>query len=174
MKQWLSILRERVEPTLRPALEWYRSREQREQRILLLLGVTVLVLVVFALVWQPAWQVRAQQINAWRENTRLLMWIQGNESQIRAQRQTAEPATRNGDWIANLSRSAAAANVAMKSFNPEGTDAVGIQLENQPFAQTLAWLETLRGEGIEVSRAEFVPGSAPGLVNLRATLRRMP
>lgn len=172
MKQWLSRVQARVEPTLRPALEWYRSREQREQRVLILLGATVLALVVFSLIWQPAWQVRAQQINAWRENTRLLMWIQGNESQIRAQRKSATPAQQNGDWIANLSRSAAAANVSMKSFNPEGADAVGIQLENQPFAETLSWLETLRGQGIAVSRAEFVPGSAPGLVNLRATLRR--
>src|SRR5690554_6521296 len=80
-----------------------------------------------------------------------------------------------GDWVAQLSRSATNGGVILRGFNPEGDNAVRIQIEGQPFDNVMIWLQYLEQEqGIVVSMAEFSATSNPGLINLRATLKRMP
>jgi type II secretory pathway component PulM len=50
---------------------------------------------------------------------------------------------------------------------------VRIQIEAQPFAEVLIWLQQLeQNQGISVSNAEFSATGSPGLINLRATLKR--
>lgn len=167
-------LRERLQPALAPALAWYRGREPREQKVLLLLGITVVALLVYALLWQPAWDARARQIAQWEGNTRLVTWLRANESQIQARRAQAgaQGEAIRGDWVSHLSRAAGELNLSLKSVNAEGSDRVRVQLENQPFAASLAWLGGLAARGINVDSVEFVPGSGSGLVNVRATLAR--
>lgn len=178
MKQRLEELKEqlqeRARPVLAPAVAWYRSREPREQKVLLLLGVTVALLLAYVLVWQPAWESRARQISQWENNSQLVAWMRANESQIRARQAQAgqdTPAIR-GDWVSHLSRAASDLGLNLKTVNAEGNDRVRIQLENQPFSASLAWLGGLAAQGISINSVEFVPGSGSGLVNVRATLAR--
>lgn len=178
MKQRLEELREqlrdRARPVTEPALGWYRSRAPREQKVLILLACTVALLLVYMLFWQPAWQSREQSVDQWQRNSQLLAWLQANESEIRARRsQAAEGAEPiRGDWISHLSKAASDLDLSLKTVNAEGNDQVRVQLENQPFSASLAWLNGLIAQGINVNSVEFVPGSGSGLVNVRATLAR--
>lgn len=173
MNQKLIELQQKLATVAMPAVQWYKGREPRERLVLQGLALMLAVLMVFMLIWQPAWSARAKQMQQWQAQARLLQWMQSNEAQIR-QRQSngSKSQAMQGDWISALTRSAAAASVNLKGFNPEGDDAVRIQLENQPFAATFSWLQSLSDLGVQVTSAEFTPGSGTGRVNLRATLRR--
>ena len=170
--QWQE-LQQKVATAMLPARQWYQSREPREQQVLKLLAAVVALLLFWAVIWQPAWSVRAQQIQQWESQAQLLQWMQANENQIRtAQRSGNKTTAQQGDWISSLTRSAATTGITLKGFTPEGDDGVRIQLENQPFAAAFGWLQLLSTQGVQVASAEFLPGAGAGRVNVRATLRR--
>jgi len=173
MRQQLAQYRDKGEQALAPLKQWYQSREPREQKVLQLLAVVIALLLVWGLVWQPAWNVREAQQKQWLAQARMQQWMQANSTQVKAaQRSGNRTSAVQGDWVSALTRSATAASVTLKGFNPEGDDAVRIQLENQPFAATFNWLQSLSQQGVQVASAEFMPGTGTGRVNLRATLRR--
>jgi general secretion pathway protein M len=121
--------------------------------------------------------MRADAEARYISNSRLLAWIEDNSAAVRAATQsTSRPAASvGGDWISQLSRSAGSAGIALRGFNPEGDNAVRIQIESQPFVEVLAWLQQLEsGQGIQVANAEFSSTTTAGQINLRATLRRQP
>jgi len=175
MKAIMATLMDRLRPVMAPAQAWFQQRPPREQFALKVLSAAFALTLVYVLLWQPLlnWHNSASQ--RYQSNARLLSWIDDNAAAIRAA--SRRPANRStamssGDWIAQLSRSASSAGVSLRGFTPEGEQGVRIQLEAQPFAETLAWLQTLEGQGVRVSSVEFSSTSATGLVNVRATLSR--
>lgn len=175
MSSLFSQWRDAFSKGIQPAVSWYEGREDREKRVLQLLAATVVALLFFSAVWMPAWQVRDHQVAQWQSQAKLLSWMQLNEAQVRGRQQSgAKTSTAGDDWIAGLSRSAGLSSVTIKSFNPEGSDSVRVQLENQAFSAAYSWLQALAASGIYVVSAEFLPGSDEGRVNLRASLSRQP
>ncbi|MCC1498102.1 type II secretion system protein GspM [Alcanivorax sp. 1008] len=165
-----------LEARLAPARLWFSQREPREQLALRVLAVALALVLLVALVWQPLVASHDDARDLYAKNSRLHAWIEDNSEVVRRASQGGNRAPApGGDWIAQLSRSAAAAGVDLRGFNPEGDQSVRIQIEAQPFADVVNWLQQLEtGQGIRVATAEFSSTSSSGLVNLRATLKRMP
>ena len=159
---------------LAPLQLWLNQREPREQLALRVLAIAFGLTLLVLLVWQPLLASHADAKAQFARNSRLHAWIEDNSAAVRGAAQHAPaPRTANGDWIAQLSRSAAAAGLELRGFSPEGDQAVRIQLEAQPFAEMVSWLQQLETEqGIRVTQAEFSSTNTSGLVNLRATLKR--
>lgn len=175
MNSLISQWRDAFSKGIQPAVVWYESREDREKMVLQLLGATVIALLLFSVVWMPAWNVRGNQMAQWHSQAKLLSWMQLNELQVRSRQQSGGKTSSAGDdWIAGLSRSAGLSSVTIKSFNPEGNNSVRVQLENQAFSSAYSWLQSLAANGIYVVSAEFLPGTDDGRVNLRASLSSQP
>ena len=172
MRAQISQFQARAITALKPALDWYHSREQREQKVLQLLALVVALLLLVSLVWMPAWDMRAQQRDSWQAQEKLRAWIAANEPVIRQLQASSGANSMAGDWMSGLSRSAAAASVTLKSINQEADQSVRVQLENQPFDAAYLWLQALSGQGIQVASAEVLPGAGSGRINLRATLKQ--
>ena len=172
MKAQISQLQSRAITALKPAIDWYQSRQAREQKVLQLLALVVALLMLVSLVWMPAWETRAQQRNSWQAQEKLRAWIAANEPVIRQLQASTGGNRMAGDWMSGLSRSAAAASVTVKSINQEADQSVRVQLENQSFDATFLWLQSLAGQGIQVASAEVLPGAGSGRINLRATLKQ--
>ena len=165
-----------IQARLVPAQRWVSQREPREQLALRVLAVALGIVLLVVLIWQPLVSSHADARALYAKHSRLHAWIEDNSTVIRgASQSTGRRPAAGGDWVAQLSRSAAAAGVELRGFNPEGDHAVRIQIEAQPFADVVNWLQQLEsGQGIRVATAEFSSTSSSGLVNLRATLKRMP
>lgn len=159
-----------------PAQQWWQQREPRERLALSVLGVALGVTLVWMVLVQPLLAFHADARRDYLQQTRLLNWMEDNAPAIRQRQGQARPRpAAAGDWVAQLSRSATNGGVILRGFNPEGDNAVRIQIEGQPFDNVMIWLQYLEQEqGIVVSMAEFSATSNPGLINLRATLKRMP
>jgi len=172
MKAQISQLQTRALTALKPAIDWYQSRQPREQKVLQVLGLLVALLLSVSLVWMPAWDIRAQQRSSWQAQEKVRAWISANAPVIRQLQTGSGGNSMAGDWMSGLSRSAAAASVTLKSINQEADQSVRVQLENQSFDAAFLWLQALSGQGIQVASAEVLPGAGSGRINLRATLKQ--
>lgn len=153
----------------------YEARAPREQLALRWLGIVILLLLAWALIWQPVWQWRDDASRRYASQGKMLAWIQANEPVLRASGRDRRSGGQDsgGDWSSAVSKSLGRAGLTMKSMTPEGQDAVRIQLEDQPFPAVAAWLSSVNQQlGAAVGSAEITPGGGSGLINLRATLRR--
>lgn len=175
MMKSFTALSELLNTRLAPARLWFSQREPREQLALRVLGAALALTLLWLLLWQPLRDGHQDARAQYQQQARLLAWIEDNAAAVRmASKQGGRaPAAAGADWVSQLSRSAAGAGVDLRGFNPEGEHAVRIQIEAQPFAEVLVWLQQLEQEqGVTVSNAEFSATSNPGLINLRATLKR--
>src|SRR5690606_20808774 len=126
MKAHISQLQSRAITALKPAIDWYQSRQAREQKVLQLLALVVALLMLVSLVWMPAWETRAQQRNSWQAQEKLRAWVAANEPVIRQLQASTGGNRMAGDWMSGLSRSAAAASVTVKSINQEADQSVRV------------------------------------------------
>ena len=173
-QQWQQ-LRSRVETRAEPAVTWYRSLARREQLAVAVLGTVLALMLVYQLVWAPVLDSRERAVSNYLARERVLNWIQDNADMVRQARssQSDRPQTYQGDWISVINASASGAGLTLRGFTPEGNSAARVQLEQQEFARIIAWLQTLeQQQGIRASAVEISTSQTPGMVNVRATLRR--
>ncbi|HIL21928.1 MAG TPA: type II secretion system protein M [Alcanivorax sp.] len=155
------------------AVNWYQSREPREQRILQVLAAVAFLVVLYWLIWAPSVAARDQAKKRFVSNQQTLQWIQDNRSAvIAARRGDASAARPTGNWTGNVSRSADQFGLTLKGFSPDGNRAVRIQMENQVASQTVLWLQSLQQEGVQLTNLEMTPGEKPGTATVRATLQK--
>ncbi len=167
--------RQELTKRLSPALDWYQSRDAREQRILQVLAALLIAALIFWLIWLPSWHAREEARHRYRVNQQTLSWIQDNVPAVRAARgqsQSGNKDTLGKDWISGISRSAQHYGLVLRGFTPNGSDSVRIQLENQPASPMLLWLHSLEEQGIKLSTLEMSAGDDSGTANLHATLSR--
>lgn len=153
----------------------YESRTPREQRVLQVLALVVTLLLFWALIFQPVWNWRQSAISDYQRQGQILAWIKANEGalRLRAGAGNAPRVSTSGDWPSVVSRTIGGSGLTMKGMTPEGDDAVRIIFENQSFNVVVGWLSTVKQSlGASVANLEISTGSATGLVNVRATLRR--
>lgn len=174
MKSFNSLT-EQLHSRLAPARVWFEQREPREQLALRVLAIALVLTLLWLLLWQPLRHGHQDAVADYQRNARLKAWIEDNSNAVRGAAKSTSPTSAGADWIAQLSRSADGAGVALRGFSPEGEQSVRIQIEAQPFAEVLGWLQQLESQqGIRVANAEFSSTSSTGLINLRATLKRAP
>ena len=155
------------------AVNWYQSREPREQRILQVLAAVAFLVVLYWLIWAPSVAARDQAKKRFVSNQQTLQWIQDNRGAvIAARRGDASAARPTGNWTGNVSRSADQIGLTLKGFSPDGNRAVRIQMENQVASQTVLWLQSLQQEGVQLTNLEMTPGEKPGTATVRATLQK--
>lgn len=166
-------VKQQLQARLQVAQAWYDSREPRERLVLKVLAAVVALMLVFSLFWMPVWSWRSDAMRDYERQAQLLAWIEANEPVLAKRMSGNARPSFSGDWTTAVSRSVSDAGLSLKSMTPEGGDALRIQLEGQPFAETLGWLQGIQVQmGATVANLEITPASKPGLINFRATLRR--
>lgn len=154
----------------------WRSREPREQRILIAGGIVCVLLLGWALVWHPL--VRAHQDLEARLGARQqdLAFMQQAEAQLKAlsQREHKGGASRQGKSLLALAdASARDAGLGPKITRIEPLDGKRIRLEYKAadFDVLMAWLSGLRGQyGISAEDISLDRAAGTGQVNARLTL----
>lgn len=163
MSGWIELRQQ-----LRVKLAALQPRERLALAVLAgALGLTLLWLLLIA----PAHSYYQEQQQRYQRNVQLGQWIASHENQFKQQRPTV-PKAGNG-WINQLTQVAGQQGVQVRSFTPEGSDGVRIQLESQPFASVMQWLALLEQQGIRPVQSDISATNSVGLVNVRLTLRRL-
>ncbi|MDF1820932.1 MAG: type II secretion system protein M [Alcanivoracaceae bacterium] len=154
------------------AQAWYGSRESREQRALQVLALALVLFILYFLIVMPVFHYRADARARFENNAQLYQWIEANRPAMQAAAQNAPVSAAAGDWVARVNAAASQAGIALKGASPEGDNAVRVQMEDQPFAAVVGWLDTMqRDYGGQIRSINITPGGASGTVSLRATLQ---
>ncbi|MGB1464889.1 MAG: type II secretion system protein GspM [Alcanivorax nanhaiticus] len=167
----LASYQQQLQQRLLPAVQWYQSREPREQLVLKLLGAVFIVVLLYWVVWAPSVNARDQAMQRYVSNMQTLEWIQANASAVRGA-SNGKSASLPRNWVSEVSRSANAFGLTLKGFTPDGNASVRIQMEDQPAGQSILWLQSLQEKGVQISNLEMTPGDKSGTATVRATLQQ--
>ncbi len=152
---------------------WYLDQSERDQRLLLLLGFFLVAVLFWLFVWLP---IQDRLTVAEARHARALadqQWILEHRETLQQLARTQSGAgPRSGQaLLSTVAGSARRHGVTLNRFQPEGTDALAVSLEDVPFGELVVWLERLqREDGIQIRSATLDAQSAPGRVRARILL----
>lgn len=156
-------------------LQWWYERSQREQILVSMGTILIIILLVYILVWKPL----TSNISLMRQNiqdqTALLSWLDTASSKIQ-QYQTAGYTKKQSSSqpilvlveqsLMQSKLSQYVANTEQKSDNE-----IVISLKNTPFDRAVDWLEMLwKRDNVIVKSMGATKTNTMGIVNLTVTL----
>jgi general secretion pathway protein M len=153
--------------------EWFESLEQRERRLILSGGITLLVLGIYFLGWEPF----INGLHDLRESTQRkqleLAWMQNavqEVKQLQATQSTPVRFSSGQSLLGVIDRSAKTKQLgdSVKRVQPDGTSKARVWLENAKFDTVVGWLEELEIRyGVSVDTITFEKQEEEGLVDAR-------
>lgn len=156
--------------------EWWDGLAARERLILIGGGAVLVLVLLWALLWQPLVGRVGEmesEVATQRENLR---WMQNAAAELQQLRGSgAQSAAGLGGRsllaVADQSARSAGLGNGLKRIEPESGNAVRVRLEGVAFDDVVVWLEGLAREaGVLATSIAIERANAPGLVNVRLTL----
>jgi general secretion pathway protein M len=153
---------------------WQRL-QPREQRLLLIAAVTTALLLLYVAVIEPMQQQRQSLTQAISQQQQELQWLvdrAAEVAQLRGSQPAPSVANRSESLMALVDRRAREKGIdkSIRRIQPEGQRAVQVWLEQAPFNSLLEWIESMAGDGIEVTGLLIERQPTAGWVNARLTL----
>ena len=153
--------------------KWFNDLESREQLLVLIGGILLLVYLLYLLVWNP---VASKRDDLKVQNVAVSQSL-GSVKRLAAEyialkKSGAASKSPVGENLSKIVDSSVARNqLKMNRFQPSSSGDVQVRFENAVFNNIVAWLYELEsGYAIEVKELSVTPGSASGLVNVSVRL----
>lgn len=153
--------------------DWYQSREQREQRILLVGAFAVpLILLAFGLLTLQRHVTEAEARVAQKRQD--LAWLQTTVPQLLAQQQRfGGAAPRNESLLVTVERVARECGITLSGSEAGGSSGtLRVRADKASFDSVALWLGQLTQRyGLSIDNASIDATDADGLVNANLVLR---
>jgi general secretion pathway protein M len=133
------------------------------------LGVLIVLVLIFVLVWMPVYQWKSEQLDRYEELNDLVAWIHAKAPAVSGKRGGTKKLPRGQSLRAVIARDAQRANIVIQRTEPKGED-LRVWVNEANFESLMAWLVALQNRfGVETLDAaiEYKP-SQKGMV--KATL----
>lgn len=154
-------------------LDWWQSLSARDQKILLIATPLVVLLLLYALVFDP-WLNYHQQLIKRKENQEAIVkWLNNAAIEISSLRQQQKVPQRQTSLLSTVDVSARRAGLHDKILRsePDGENGVRLTLADLPFDDLVRWLLQLQQESLIVVRTiSVLAKETPGLVQVRLEL----
>lgn len=152
-------------------IAWFRARERREQLMVLLGAVAVVLMLAATLILNLHRNVATaeQRLTAKRLD---LAWLQTVAPQMAALH--AVPAHSNESLVVLVDRVARTTGVAqaLSGSQSSGNGGLRVRMEKASFDALVAWLGQLSQQyGVSIDNANVDAAAAPGMVNATLVLR---
>lgn len=141
----------------------------RDRRVLAIGALIVLVLLGWAWVWEPLRSERLQLRERVGANADLLALARARPMPVF----TTPGAPRTGSLLARADASVRAAGLGERlgGIEPQGRDALRLQIDDVAFDVLAAWLQSLAVDGIAVEAMSVQRAASAGHVDARVVLR---
>ncbi len=157
---------------------WYYNLNARERLIVIGGAVALAVMIAYAAVWVPL----STKVELLRTSVdgqvNTLEWMHQASQEVRALKASG-PATQrttaNRSLLAVVDQSAASAGLksALQRMDPDGSNALKLQLGEVAFDRLILWLGELEAKhGIVITSLSLTEAQSPGQVEARLTLER--
>ncbi|RDV24872.1 type II secretion system protein M [Alteromonas aestuariivivens] len=148
-------------------MEKYRALTEREQHLVLVSAVFVVIALFYWGVWTPLNQSLDQQRELLSNQQSLLVWVQ--ERVNRAQQLRRSGSSRpgfNGSLPQAVNSTTNRFNIVIARMQPQG-DELQVMVEDAPFNDVLSWLQALEAMGITILQADFAEANVSGHIKIR-------
>lgn len=172
------IAKLKEQPAVEKLIAQYDQLPRRDQQALTVLAIAVFLGVLYFAIWRPVAGFHDQAVSARENAEELLAWMQANEpalDRLAASDGSSNPAANAPEdgraLMALVTRSAGESGLSLQRFEPSGSDAIRVWLEDVSFAEVAAWLEGLNSNhGVVIDQAAMDKQDEPGIVSVRLTL----
>jgi general secretion pathway protein M len=157
---------------------WWATLANRERLLVVLAGGTVLIALLYLMVWEPFAQERSALASRVQAHQKDLAWMEQAAAELQGLRATTRTHTVQGrqrSLLAVIDASAKQTGLrkVIQRMEPVGQEGVKLWVENADFDRLIGWLGDLKQRfGIRVTRASFDRKDTPGRVDARLSLQR--
>jgi len=156
--------------------QWFLSLNERERMLVGGGGIAVVIMLLYAMVWNPVMQGVVEQQAALTRASKLLVWMKKSVADARGLQGAGAQAAglRPGQSLLSLIDSTAKTSgfgAQVKRVKPEGENKVQIWIDEVSFDQLVQWLETLEKRyGVHVASTTMDRSNLDGKVNANLQL----
>ncbi len=146
---------------------WWQGLNLREQRLVLVMGSTFSIFLLYSLLWQPLNENLANTKKKLASRQALLTWVTDNTTRYQSVKSTSGNQKSSGSLSSIINRTANQQQLTITRMQPQG-DNLQVWLDSAPFTQLLFWLEHLaNNEGLQVQAIDLTKGDNQGEVRIR-------
>lgn len=146
---------------------WWLRITPREQRLVMVGAVALIIGVLFWGIYQPMAQRAELAQNQLRNEKQLLSWVENKADEIAALRASGAKALSPLPFNQAVSSSARRFNIELVRVQPRG-EAMQVWVQPLPFNQLLSWLEYLQqNHGVEAQFLDLDKSDRVGVVDIQ-------
>jgi len=146
---------------------YYATLNEREQRLVLVSAVLVVIALFYWVIWSPLSQAVTKGRANLDSQQELLVWVQQSANRALQLQGSAKPSSKfNGSLAQEVNQSAGRLNIAIARMQPQG-DELQVWIDQVPFNDVLSWLQGLESKGIVILDLDIAETNAAGQIKIR-------
>lgn len=145
----------------------FNQLTEREQRLVLISMIVVVVGIFYWLIWAPLNHSISTNSKAVAQQQTLLAWVQKSANRA-VQLRAAQGITANftGSLPQAVNQTAAQESIAISRMQPQGEE-LQVWVDQAPFNDVLSWLQGLEKLGIKILDLDISEADVPGHIKIR-------
>lgn len=145
----------------------YLQLSEREQRLVLISAIVIVVGFFYWLIWAPLNQSLETDRKAVAAQQELLSWVQKNANRaIQLRGASGSTRTFTGSLPQAVNQTAGRLNIAISRMQPQGEE-LQVWVDQAPFNDVLSWLQALEKMGVSILDLDIADANIPGQVKIR-------
>lgn len=153
-------------------LDWFHELERREQWLLIIGGLAVILYLFYILLWRPLAARNASLVERNVTASETVAWMQSSADAVKNSGNTKAPAASGKTLSQVLNASVANKGLRFSRFQPRGDDRAQVWFENADFSAVFLWLNDLQAQNVSVSNASITSSAGNGLVSVSLQLQK--
>ncbi|MET1218544.1 MAG: type II secretion system protein M [Glaciecola sp.] len=147
--------------------QWFQHLETREQRLLKIGAVFVVLGCLYWLIWAPLQNGIAAEKQTLQQQQQLAVWVAKQKARVSAlQNNGAKQAKLKGSLVQAVNSTASYSKIQLTRIQPKG-DEVQVWIDEVTFGTLLVWLDSLEKTGVNVRQIDIAQSGELGTVKVR-------
>lgn len=145
----------------------FAALTEREQRLVLLSGLVILLGMFYWGLWAPLNQSISQQQQLLDSNKKLVTWVEEQSVKAAQLRRTqSAPARVSGSLAQLVTSTSSNHSLTISRMQPQG-DEIQVWIDEAPFNSLVSWLNELENRGVLIEQLDVAEANEPGIIKVR-------
>lgn len=148
-------------------LQRYNQLSEREQRLVMVSAVVLLIGMFYWLLWSPLNNALDKSRNTVATQQQLLTWVSKNANKVEQLRRSGSHSQAfHGSLPQAVNQTAEQNKIAIARMQPQG-DELQVWVDEASFNAVVNWLQALESMGVVIIKADMAETGKPGMVRIR-------